>query len=230
MLAETPHPVASEHFHCPLPTLRQIGDDSDDSENVGRLTSLESGTLSTGMRLSPKQIVDQEAKDGVRYRKLSGDTFEYRIVEDTDDDDGTAANNLTKTRAGNPQKYAGWVLPLPSGAMAESGSAERITGDVIVRGGKIIAPSYVPNSAPCGGGGHSWLYILESCSGDSPSDAAGELIGSKHIQGKIGDRLLILKNPTQPRLDHIVFSDQSGRLTSLDMEGEQWGRVYWRQN
>ena len=206
------------------------GDDSDDSESVGRLTSPQNGTLSSGLVLSQKQIVDQGTKDGVDYRQLSGDAFEYRMVEDNEDQDENGANNSTKTRFGNPQRYVGWFLNLPPHGLAGAGSAERITGDVIIRDGKIIVPSYVPDGTPCGKGGHSWLYILEACSGDSPSDAASELVGSLRFQGKVGKRPLVLKNPSQPRLDRIVFSDHSGHLTSLEMEGELWGRVYWRQN
>ena len=208
------------------------GDDSDDSETLGALTNRQSGSLSSGLNLFPKRIINQTIKDGVAYRQVGGDSFQYSLVEDMEDGDRNARNNSNKAKSGNPEKYAGWFLDLPVSSGADGGSAERIVGDALVRGGKIIVTSYVPDCAPCSGGGHSWLYILDGCNGDSPMERMEQEqpVMARRFKGKISDRPVVMKDPLRPRLDRIVFSDRAGHAMLMEIEGESWGRVYWRKD
>ena len=146
--------------------------------------------------------------------------------------DRNARNNSNKAKSGNPEKYAGWFLDLPVSSGADGDSAERIVGDALVRGGKIIVTSYVPDCAPCSGGGHSWLYILDGCNGDSPMERMEQEqpVMARRFKGKISDRPVVMKDPLRPRLDRIVFSDRAGHAMLMEIEGESWGRVYWRKD
>ena len=206
------------------------GDDSDDSETLGALTDRQSGSLSSGLNLFPKRIVNQTREDGIAYRQVGGDSFQYGLLEDTEDGDRNARNNSTKAKSGNPKFYAGWFLNLPVPPGAEGGSAERVVGDAVIRGGKVIVTTYVPDNAPCSGGGHSWLYILDGCKGDSPMDRMEQPIMARRFKGKISDRPVVMKNPLQPRLDRIVFSDRAGHAMLMEIEAETWGQVYWRKD
>jgi type IV pilus assembly protein PilY1 len=206
------------------------GDDSDDSETLGSLTSRQSGSLSSGLALYEKQIVAQTREDEVECRQVGGGSFQYGLVEDTEDGDRNTRNNSTTAKSGNPKHYAGWFLNLPVRQGSEGGSAERIIGDAVIRGGKIIVTSYVPDNTPCSAGGHSWLYILDACSGDNPMNRMDQPAMNRRFKGKISNRPVVVKDPSQPRLDRIVFNDSAGHTMLMEIEGEAWGQVYWRQD
>ncbi len=206
------------------------GDDSDDSEYLGRLTSRDGGNLSSGLALVRKQIVSEATLNGAAFRKLSADDIAYTMVADQLDNDGYAVNNTTKVQKNNPEYYAGWFFDFPMPADISISAGERVIGNAVVRGGKVIVPSYIPDSRPCSGGGRSWLYLLAACTGNAPLDLDGEPLSSSSYQGKISDRPVIIKDLSQPWQDLILFSDHTGRMWTLVMVGEKWGKVYWRQN
>jgi Tfp pilus tip-associated adhesin PilY1 len=105
-----------------------------------------------------------------------------------------------------------------------------VVGDATIRDGKIVVSSYIPDNQPCSSGGSSWLYILKACTGDSPSVSMDEPLASKRYPGRISNRLIVTKDMARPRRDLILFSDQNGGIQSLEMAGENWGKVYWWQN
>jgi type IV pilus assembly protein PilY1 len=205
------------------------GDDSDDSEHLGRLTDRDSGQLSSGLTLYKKQLVSEANQDGAAYRQLSADDIDYALVEDKVDADGYAVNNTSETQKKNPKHYAGWFFDFPLPVDASIASGERVIGNAAIRGGKVIVPSYIPDNRPCSGGGRSWLNILTACNGDPPLDSRNEPIHSRGYQGKTNDRPVVVKDLLEPRQDVILFMDHTGRLLTLKMEGENWGKVYWRQ-
>ena len=57
-----------------------------------------------------------------------------------------------------------------------------------------------------------------------------EPLVSRRYPGKIGSRLVIAKDRSAPRRDLILFSDQFGQIQSLEMAGENLGKVYWWQS
>ncbi|MBI5062618.1 MAG: hypothetical protein HZB87_03885 [Desulfatitalea sp.] len=106
-----------------------------------------------------------------------------------------------------------------------------MSGNVVIRDGQAVAISFAPNQAPCDRGGISWRYLLNSC-GNSPDPAENndpERL-SRRFDGRLNDAMLILKNLSEPHLDRFLYSDHTGRIVQEKIEGELWGRVYWRQN
>jgi len=151
-------------------------------------------------------------------------------VEDDEDADGYAGNNASGAKKNNPKHYAGWFFDFPLPADPAIASGERVVGDVVIRSGKVIVPSYIPDNRPCSGGGRSWLYLLTACSGDTPSDQNGEPLSSGSYKGKISHRPVVIKDLIAPRKDLILFADHNGHMLTLETAGENWGKVYWRQS
>ncbi len=207
-----------------------FGDDSDDSENLGAIEDRPSGRLSSGLFLFPKRIVGETSIDGKIYRRVSSDHIGYELVEDLEDADGCAGNNSSEMKKKNPRHYAGWFLDFPPPAESSNASAERVVGDVLVRRGNIIVPSYVPDNQPCGGGGRSWLNLFAACSADPPLESSGEPLLSIGYDGSISSRPEILKHADDPAKDLILLADHAGQIQIMEVTGENWGRVYWRQS
>lgn len=205
------------------------GDDCDDKEYLGVLTDRGTGLLSSGFSLIPKRIAEETLLDDTPTRRLDADALDYEMVEDGEDSDGSVANNKTAVQQDNPKQYVGWFFDFPSAADPSTTSAERVVGDVTIRDGKIIVSSYVPDNHPCGGGGISWLYLLSACTGDSPLGPMGKPIVSRRYPGRISGCPVIARDRASPRRDLILFSNQAGGIQSLEMTGENWGKVYWWQ-
>ena len=202
------------------------GDDNDDSEYLGALVDRGQGTLSSGLMLFKKSIVGETTSGaGDNIREISTDFIDYTTREDEEDGDGYKTNNSNESRSWNPARYAGWFLDLPSPADSAYGSAERVIGTPVVRGGKIIVSTFVPDGTPCKGGGHSWLYILEAWNANPLSASGDEAISIRRLPGKIGDRPVILKDPSRARTDRIVLGDQAGRIELVEIAGEKWGSL-----
>ncbi len=206
------------------------GDDDDDGEYLGGLVDRGSGRLSSKLYLVPKRIAEETVSDGAPIRRLDADEIDYETVEDGEDSDGNAANNKTAVKQDNPKQYAGWFFDFPSSSDSPTAPAERVVGEVTIRDGKIVVASYIPDNQPCGGGGDSWLYILTACSGDSPAPSMNEPLVSRRYSGKISSRLSITKDLARPGRDLVLFRDRSGGIQALEMEGENWGKVYWWQS
>jgi type IV pilus assembly protein PilY1 len=213
-----------------LYALWDYGEDSDDSEFLGKLTDRSTGLLSSKLFLVPKRIVEETTSAGALTRRLGGDEIGYSMVDDEEDGDGVAANNDSAQKLQNPDRHVGWFFDFPAPGGPSSTSAERIVGDVAVRDGKIVVSSYIPDNRPCGSGGNSWLYILTACAGDSPEVPLSEPLVSRRYPGKISNRPVIAKDLSATRQDLILFSDQFGQIQTLEMAGENWGKVYWWQS
>jgi type IV pilus assembly protein PilY1 len=54
--------------------------------------------------------------------------------------------------------HAGWYFDLPS-------EGERIIKDLLIREGRAIVLSLIPTDSPCSGGGNSFLYEVDACTG-----------------------------------------------------------------
>jgi type IV pilus assembly protein PilY1 len=79
----------------------------------------------------------------------------------------------------NPVDYTtkkGWYLDLPT-------AGERVVVDPILRNGRFIAATTVPNADPCAAGGSSWLMEIDYLSGGRFDKAAFDVSGD----GKVDD-------------------------------------------
>jgi type IV pilus assembly protein PilY1 len=64
----------------------------------------------------------------------------------------------------DPVKYLGWYFDLPI-------SGERVVSDLMIRDGKVVVISYIPEQSPCGSGGESVVMEMDACSGGRLSEA-----------------------------------------------------------
>lgn len=210
--------------------LWDYGDDGDDSEYLGTMISRQSGQLSSGFYLLPQEIKAQEAYEDDDQGELETVEVEYVLVEDHEDGDQSSLNNGNHSQHDDPEKYVGWFHDFPSATEVDSASAERVTADIVIRGGKAIVISYLPDSTLCRSGGDSRLYILTACAGAITEDDSGDPLRPMKFNGKLSDHSVVLKELSQPRLDKLVTNDQAGNILAIDFLGERWGKVSWRQN
>jgi outer membrane protein assembly factor BamB len=206
-----------------------FGDDSDDSEHLGHIVERATGRLSSGLALARREVVSQLSQEGTLYRQLSEWRADYPTVSDKEDGDRISANNGRTQQAVDPSEWAGWFFdfPVAPDPLAEPG--ERVTGRAVLRGGKAVMLSFAPRQAPCDCGGASWRYLLDGC-GDSPSPPGGNnnALLAKRFGTRLNDAMVILKRASAPHLDQVLCSDLSGRIVAEEIEGERWGKVYWR--
>lgn len=208
------------------------GEDGDDSESVGTLSTADrtSGRLSGGLMLHPITVADEFSRSGEVYRRLSEWVPDFRTIEDTEDGDGVSANNDRCEKQLNPERYAGWIFNLPETNGSQRQPAERIVSDVTIRGGSAVVTSYQPSDAYCESGGSSWLYVLNGCGEGAVSDwNDGETLLPKVHPSRLHANVIIVKKGLTSQLDHILIGDHQGRLVQRAFPGERWGRVFWRQ-
>ena len=137
------------------------GDNNDPSEYVGTFNPA-TGDL-TDSPLSNIELVQQQATKVGNVGKLSDNEMHWSTVPDINgigsmpDPGGTNASKAS----------VGWYLNLDSLA-----PGERLTNDVMIRGGKGIFITLAPDNSPCSGGGKSALYEVDACSGGKTRNPA----------------------------------------------------------
>jgi Tfp pilus tip-associated adhesin PilY1 len=149
---------------------------------------------------------------------------------------GWSKDGLAKgaaSRANNEQigHVAGWSVGLTSASLATNPSEERITGTVAIRGGRAVVTSYIPGAfpGPAHGSG-SRIFVLDACTGRPICDADGTNDYPIAFSKGLSSNPVILKNPSQPHIDHFLAWDSEGRIIQTAFSGERQGKVYWRQN
>ena len=137
--------------------------------------------------------------------------------------------------------HAGWYFDLPI-------SGERMVSDVLLRGGKVIVITFVPEQTPCGSGGDSVIMELDACTGgrldepqlditeDSDIDSS-DLISIEGIGSEIAPtgmqnpgRLLppaILRMPGAREMKY--FSSSRGTIATVLEQAVQLGMTYWKE-
>jgi type IV pilus assembly protein PilY1 len=205
------------------------GDDSDDSEYLGRMIEHGQGELSSGLVLLRRTVVAEIIRDGQARRQLSREEIDYSLIEDTADGDGCVSNNTGKPPEQDAQKHAGWYVefPVPPDPLANPG--ERVISSAFVRDGKVILNSFAPSDEPCRSGGFSWVYYLDACDGHPPKDHSGEIILPWRHHSRIGN-IVLHESEKRRYLEQLTIVDQDGIITKKELPGEKTGRVYWRQN
>lgn len=140
-------------------------------------------------------------------------------------------DNPADVFAGDTEPMAGWVVALPPGSAAAGRSAERVTGKVAIRGGKALVTSYLPGAYPgAAHGAESRIHVLDACSGVPAQDADHAGNYPLGINRGISSDPVILKNPSQPQIDHLLAWDSEGGIIQTAFIGERQGRVSWRQD
>jgi hypothetical protein len=211
------------------------GDDVDDSEYLGHITSRPTGgdaTLSSGLKLLRQTIIDERSLDGSQYR-----TFSNNFPESSGSLWPLIADD-TSGQKPNPAFHAGWFVDFDD----TYSEGERFIKDIIINDGRAFVLSFIPNSSPCSGGGDSLLYIFNACTGgrlDRPQftlasipsgkfDVGGELVAptGKRFSGMLHVPTFISKPGGK---DRVYISSSTGVIEEEDITGERLGMIYWQQ-
>ncbi|GAB4333794.1 MAG: hypothetical protein Kow0089_02650 [Desulfobulbaceae bacterium] len=182
-------------------------------------------------------------------------------------------NNNNVDEAGENIGHAGWFFDLPykrdlnsdgldndgDGSVDEGDEfelpGERVIKDVIIRGGKAIVISFIPEASPCTGGGKSIVHEMDFCDGSRTDTASFDVNGdgliddSDMIQitdnsgnkinvaptGVMYDGLLhtpvVVKDPDEDRDRELkIFSSSSGTTEILWEKKVETGISYWREH
>ncbi|MCP4629394.1 MAG: hypothetical protein GY850_38700 [bacterium] len=213
------------------------GDDEDDGEYLG---SFDRGTgeLSNqpaSVTLLGQTVVDVRDIDGHTYRTFSDNTADWNTVVDVD-----AEQNP------NPDMHTGWYADFPNTSPYEG---ERVFKNLMIRDGKAYVISFIPDTSPCSGGGNSFLYIIDACTGARLATSQFEIGGTFDTLIQIGtdpDGEPIMAPPTgraftgtlhEPKiigkpgtgLERLYMSDSTGVIEELDVPAERRGVLFWRE-
>lgn len=227
--------------------LWDFGDDADATEYLGAFNRGGANQLSN---LSDFSSLAQQSKlldvnmGGQLLRVLTDNPVNYLWEADETGDQNA---NPSTTEA----NHVGWYFDLPD-------TKERVIRDVLIRSGKAIVISSIPNTNPCAAGGSSWLYEINANTGgrlDAPQfDINNDNVIDENDMIKIEDpnwtgdpnspdRYIYLA-PTGIWYPTMVFtptimgmgkeeiklmSTAAGSIIDLMEAGEEKGMVYWRQ-
>ncbi|RLB98233.1 MAG: hypothetical protein DRH76_03050, partial [Deltaproteobacteria bacterium] len=224
-----------------------FGDDADATEYLGtfnRDSANKLSNLSTYSSLAQQTKLLDANLGGQLLRVLTDNPVNY--LWEADETDGQANPSTTEAN------HVGWYFDLPD-------TKERVVRDVLIRSGKAIVISIIPNTNPCGAGGSSWLYEINANTGgrlDAPQfDINNDNVIDENDLIKIEnpnwtegddptDRYTYLAPtgiwyPTMAFTPTIMgigdkeeiklMSTAAGSIIDLIETGEERGMVYWRQ-
>jgi type IV pilus assembly protein PilY1 len=163
------------------------GDDDDDSEYVGAFdgSAITHPNLPATVSLLQQIVVDERTENGLDLRTLSDGNPDWAT---TTEQGGSCGNNSgtedcdpnTVGTEPDPMKNVGWYFNLPE-------SGERVVSDVRIRANRLTVISYVNEGSTCGLAGHSWVMVMDPCTGGRLSEAHFDTNGD----GVIDDQDLI---------------------------------------
>jgi len=214
------------------------GDDADNNEYVGSFQRASTSQLSNpshpGTTLLEQTVVFQGGVGTNTLRVVSDETPSWDTVAD-----GTSGQNP------DPSKNVGWYLDLPT-------SKERVVRDLLIRGGKVITTSSIPQTnSPCVAGGESWLMELNACTGgrmstpqiDINQDGLISDLDLLSITDGAGNNMTVA--PTgiwfattiyTPAILNVpggieikYFSTAAGNIIIVREQGQATGMIYWRK-
>ncbi|MDY6950796.1 MAG: PilC/PilY family type IV pilus protein [Thermodesulfobacteriota bacterium] len=189
-----------------------------------------------------EQTVIHETYLGDHYLRVLSDHEAVWITEE-DTDTGNPMPNPSSTA----ENHAGWYFDLPL-------AGERIIRELMIRDGRVVALSIVPNESPCSGGGDSLVHELDACDGSRLDQAAFDI----NDDGVIDDNDLIdigltdaegnpipvpptgmdfpgmLYAPVMVRMpdnerEMKIFSTSAGATETVFEVAEERGVFYWRE-
>lgn len=150
----------------------------------------------------------------------------------------------------NYTSMSGWYMDLISPVNLAEG--ERVVSSPLLRGGRVIFTTLIPESDPCGWGGSSWLMEIDAVNGnrlttspfdvnqdgtfdiDDLADLDNDGVGDTEVSGIRKHGIGIIKTPgvvsTGNDTEVKYVSGSSGNLeVFFESAGEPFGRQSWRQ-
>ncbi len=213
------------------------GDNTDNSEYLGQITDRSTGDLSrNSLKLLKQTVIDDRTIDGHLFRTFSEN---LPVNTDTPPVAWPVVDDLDSGEKSNPELYAGWFIDFDD----STDVGERFIKDIIINDGRAFVVSFMPNSSPCSGGGDSFLYIMDACTGgrlDTPQftldSISGDMIdlyndGSVYAAPsgkKFSGMLHVPTFVTKPGpKDRAYISSSTGTIFEEDIESERLGLLYW---
>jgi type IV pilus assembly protein PilY1 len=102
-------------------------------------------------------------------------SLQAQLVTDTEVAGGQTYRAVSNNTVNYPTQK-GWYLDLPV-------AGERVVVDPILRNGRLIVPTTIPNSDPCAAGGSSWLMEIDYLNGARLNKAVFDVNGDGTIDG-----------------------------------------------
>jgi len=167
------------------------GDYNDDSEYVGAMDEYGAITnadlpVAVSFSLLQQTVVNEQTIDGVEYRTFSDGTPDWTTAmklgaDCGDHDDGTEDCDFNDVPSEEPYpdpvRDVGWYFNLPE-------AGERVVSDVRIRAGKLTVISYVNEGSICGLAGHSWVMVVDPCTGGRLSQAHFDVNGDEKVHNR----------------------------------------------
>ncbi len=224
------------------------GDPDSSSEYVGSFNP-NSGSFEPAAEISGNNvallhqtIVDTQTIGGVQYRTFSDEEANWSTEAENDDTHLPDPKGTTADPA-----HVGWYVNLGGSGF----EGERLARDIIIRNGKAIIITIIPNDSPCSGGGRSVLYEVDACDGsrvekpvfdvneDTTLDEDDKVyipgVGDEVPTGRVFEMLLhdpifvqIPRSITGPdRQEFKYFSTSQGTIARIREPGDFTGIYYW---
>ena len=225
------------------------GDDDDDGEYVGAFNGslITNPNLPTTVSLLQQVVVDERTENGLDLRTLSnnhpdwssttvngGNCGDYSGTEDCDPN--------TVGSDPDPVRNVGWYFNLPE-------SGERVVSELRIRGGNLTVISYAGEGSTCGLAGHSWVMVMDACSGARLSEAHFDINGDGAIDvndliniGTVADPIWVvptgvkyegkLEPPAYLIMDRdtekLYLNSSEAEIETLLEKTPRLGMTYWR--
>ena len=198
---------------------------------------------SNNVELLEQTIIDTQTVNGIQYRTFSDAQANWSTKNEAD---GIHLPDPYSANATNPA-HVGWYINL--GGTGFEG--ERLARDIIIRNGRAIIITLIPNNSPCSGGGRSVLYEVDACDGSRVYNPVFDVnrdqiidendtvtipnLGEQVPTGRVFD--MLIHNPffveipytiTGPnRQEFKYFSTSQGTITRIRESGDFTGIYYW---
>lgn len=219
------------------------GDDIDNSEYVGSFQRADVQKFSNINLPNTASLLEQTI---IYEGQPLGLPNKLRVFSNNSPLWDTVAD-VTLDQNPDPIKNVGWYIDLPT-------SKERVAQDLMIRNGKVIVTSIIPQSnSPCTAGGESWLMEFDAYTGGRLSTSQLDI----NNDGTIDDSdLITIPDPNNPGQDIIVpvsgigygtviyppailgvpgddeikyFSTAAGNIIMVREKGKGTGMLFWRK-
>ena len=228
------------------------GDDDDNSEYLGSFNKA-AGTLSNqlgNVTLLEQTEIDFRTVSGHDLRTLSDNPANWATIDDADsgqdpnpgseaceDSEDNDGDSITD-EADECIVHVGWYFDLPL-------EGERVIKPPLIRDGKAILISSIPDTSPCSSGGDSIVLEIDAATGarllKAQFDINGDRIPDEQDLIKVGSEWIapsgrsytgilhspaILRMPDQ-KTEMKLFSSSAGVTERLFEVAEKRGLFYW---
>ncbi len=126
---------------------------------------------SNNVELLRQTITETVTSDGIEYRLFSNNSANWNTIPDT------LSDHLPDPGIQDGDATVGWYVNLGGPGF----EGERAARDIVIRNGKAIVITIIPNDSPCSGGGRSVIYEMDACDGSRPERPVFDVNGDTNL-------------------------------------------------